>query len=89
MEVLMVSALFCVLEDFLLAKADADIVEGKSISIILNIGTVVRTGHLPQIPNTGIIYPALGQALPGKAFDSGSHCRATLRSEDIEISREW
>ena len=31
----------------------------------------VLTEHLPHIPNASTMCEALGQALPGKAFDSG------------------
>ena len=40
----MVSALFCVWEDFLLAKKATDIAEGKCVSIVLTVGTVVQPG---------------------------------------------
>jgi hypothetical protein len=34
-------------------------------------GHGVQIGRLPPIPNVGIMYEALGKALPDRGFDSG------------------
>ncbi len=41
-------------------------------------------GHLPWIPNAGTMYEALGQALPGRAFDPGL-CRGLASRESLFV----